>query len=370
VRVRDRGFALILVLLAAAAVFALTLQAAMMSRAATIESRVMRDRAEQERGARSAAVMVLTGLGTTVERFASQTGSTGIGSPSSGGGGGGGEEEPERPRIELPEMLKQMLGDKAEELEDAAEEAVGGSPETDGGGITGRVGSSRKRTKVTIKSLPTEPVTIRLVEGGPRYSVLVRDTSALLNVNAAERDQLQRYFIAKRIEPEVASALAGQIIDWRDEDDFAEPSGAERSVYRERGVICRNKPMSALEELKFLPAMTQEVFDLVRGDLTVAGDNRVHVGTAPREVLLSLPGMDDEAVLRVMEARRAGPINEKDFDRVLPLYARAAKEMLKTEVTGILRLRVQVEGDSRAVFEGLAVVEERGIRAVGMRPLL
>lgn len=370
-RVRDRGFALILVLLAAAAVFALTLQAAMMSRAATIESRVMRDRAEQERGARSAAVMVITGLGTTVERFASQTGSVGIGSPSSGGGGGGGdEEEPERPRIELPEMLKQLLGDKAKELEDAAEEVVGGSPETDGGGITGRVGSSRKRTKVTIKNLPTEPVTVQLVEGGPRYSVLVRDTSALLNVNVAERDQLQRYFVAKKIEPGVASTLAGQVIDWRDEDDFAEPNGAEQSVYRERGVICRNKPMAALEELKFLPAMTPGVFDLVRGDLTVAGDGKVHVGTASREVLLSLPGMDEEAVLRVMEARRAGPIQETDFDRVLPLYARDAKEMLKTEVTGILRLRVEVVGDSRAVFEGLAVVEERGIRAVGLRPLL
>lgn len=367
-RAHRRGFALILVLLAAAAVFALTLQAAMLARAATIESRVMHDRAEQERNARSAAVMVLTGLGTTVERFAAQTGSTSSASAANNPDSSGGGDEEEKPRIELPAMLKEMLGEKAKELEDEAKATVGDTRLTEGGGITGRV--DRARTKLTIKNLPTEPVVVQLTGAGPEYRVTIIDSAALLNINAADRDQLIRYFTAKSLEPEVASALASQIVDWRDEDDFAQPSGAEQSAYRERGIVCRNKDMQALEELKFLPAMTPEIFDQVQRDLTVAGDAKVHAATAPRGVLRSLPGMDDESVARLIEARRAGPIEEKDLDRILPLYARAAKDHLKFDLTGVLRVRVEVVGDSRTTFEGLAVLGDKGIRAVGLRPLL
>ncbi|MBL8745541.1 MAG: general secretion pathway protein GspK [Phycisphaerae bacterium] len=363
-----RGFALILVLLAAASVFALTLQAAMIARAATIESRVLSDRAEQERNARSAAVIVLTGLGTTVERFAAQTSSTST-PPARGGAGqapGGGEDE--RPRIELPEMLKQMLGEQAKELEKEARDSLGDGRLTDGGGITGRI--DRARSRLTIKNLPGEPVSLRLTETGPEYRVTVIDSAALLNVNAADRDQLVRYFTAKSIESEVASALASQIVDWRDEDDFANPGGAEQAAYRERGIVCRNGAMQAIDELRFLPAMTSEIFDLVRGDLTVAGDAKVHAQTAPRAVLRSLPGMDDGAVRTLIEARQSAMLEPKDLDRILPIYAREAKDFLKFDLTGVLRLRVEVAGDTRTVFEGLAVLGDKGIRGVGLRPLL
>lgn len=367
-RVQHRGFALVLVLMAAAAVFALALQGAVLSRAATLESRIAADRAEAERGARSAAAMVLIGLGTTVERFAQQTGSTLP--PGFAQGDSPSAPAEEKPRIELPEMLKQMLGEKAREIEDEAKKATGADKRTEGGGITGRAGGARPAPRWTITSLPAEPVMVRPDDRGPVYMVTLADASALMNINIADRDQLIRYFEAKGLPTETTIALAGQIIDWRDADDFAEPFGAEQSVYRARGVICRNAPMESPEELKFLPAMTPEIYDLVRADLTVAGDGKVHLGTASREVLLSLPGMDAAAVDRLIEARSAAPITDQDLDRLLPIYARAAKERLKIESSGIIRFRVEAIGETRAVFEGVSVMSENGLRALGVRAVL
>lgn len=365
-RVRHRGFALILVLLAAAAVFAVVVQAALISRAATIESRVMNDRARQEREARSAAVIVLSGLGTTVERFAAQTGQSSSASPSTVGPAGGGGEE--KPRVELPAILKEMLGEKADELEKEAQATLNDPRLTDGGGITGRV--NRERQKLNIKHLPTEPVTLRLNESGPEYRVTLIDSSALLNINLAERDQIVRYLTARQVDSDLAGRVASQIVDWRDEDNFALPGGAEQDAYRARGIVCRNEEMKAIEELKYLPAMTAELFDLIRGDLTVAGEKKVHALTAPEAVLRSLPGMDDESVRAIVEARKAGRLDEESLDRVLPIYAREAQQHLKFGLSGVLRVRVEAVGDSRAVFEGLAVVSEKGIQAVGLRPLL
>lgn len=370
-RVRNRGFALVLVLLAAAAVFALALQAAALSRAATIESRVMVDRGEYERGARSAAAMALVGLGTTVDRFAQQTGGAGAGGQAASGPGGGGGEE-EKPRIELPAILKEILGEKADDLEKGAREAAGGPNAGDGGGITGRVERGRRGERLSVTYLPEDPVRIRVSKDGPAYLVTLRDSAALLDVNAAEREQLRVYFVVMGLPPEDASAVAAQIVDWRDEDNIAEPGGAESDApaYQERGVRCRNAPLMALEELKFLPGMTAEMFERVRGGLTVGGDGKVSAESAPREVLMSLPGMDEEAARRLIEARRAGPIEEKDLDRILPIHARAAKEKLKFGLSGIVRVRVEVEGDTRVVFEGLAVLGEHGIRALGLRPVI
>ena len=59
-----RGFALALVLIAAAGIFALAIATAVTSRTAQLEARLLRQRVEGERRARSAAVMVLKGITT------------------------------------------------------------------------------------------------------------------------------------------------------------------------------------------------------------------------------------------------------------------------------------------------------------------
>jgi hypothetical protein len=355
------------VLLAVAALFALALQAAVLSRAGTIESRVIVERARQELDARAAAAMVLQGLRTTAEQFAAQTGAAQAAASPPPPAGGGDEEE--RPRIELPAIIKEMLGDKAQEIEKEAEGSLG--PPVEGGGVTGRLGQGNRRPpRVWVRALPAEPVRVRLAPDGPEYAVTLRDISAAININLAERDELMRYFDAMDVPFERATAVTSQILDWRDEDSFAEPFGAEQDAYRARGVTCRDAPFESLEELLYLPAMDRPLFDLVRADLTTAGDGKVHVGSASPAVLRSLPGMDAESTDALLRARRESRVQEKDLERVLPIYAQAAATRLRATAGGVLRVRVETEGDVRAAFEGIAVLGPRGIAALGLRPIL
>lgn len=366
-RVRHRGFALILVLLATAAVFAVAVQTAAMSRASAVESRVVAERAEAERNARSAVVMVLTGLGTSVERFARQT--VPAGSSAGGAGGLDGSTGDDKPRIEIPDIIKQVLGDRLKEVEEEASRTVGDAARlTEGGGITGRA-SGPVRGSLRISELPPKPVVVRLEEGGPVFVVSLADASGLLNVNTATRDRLIRYFDAVGVEAGTASDLASQIIDWRDEDDFTSPGGAEQSVYALRGITCRNGPMKSLEELRYLPAMTPDLFERVRHDLSVGAGEKVHAGTASRALLMSLPGMTGDTVDRLIEARLASPLRKEDLDRLIPLQARESRDLMRVEPSPILRVRVHAVGETSAMFEGLAMLDEDGIRAVGLRPV-
>lgn len=362
-RAGDRGFALIVVLLAIAAVFALAAHGAATMRAALVESRVLAERAEAERDARAAAAMVIVGLGI-------ESSGTGVGGSDSGPSGGG-SDEPVQPKFELPEFLKVILGDRAKDFEADGREAVEGSvPVADGGGVTGRAGSSSDAVGGWMRRLPPEPLRVRPRERSAEYMVSVGDASSLVSVNTASRAQLERFFQASGVPADRGSALAAQIVDWRDADDFVEQNGAEASVYVGRGVRPRNGPFGLLEELLYLPAMDAGLFARLRGGLTVAASDRVYVGSASRETLLSLPGMTAEAADGLIELRRRQLLTKEVLERLLPVSARELREVITLTPSSVLRVRVERLGETRMIFEGLAVVDSNGIRAIGLRPIL
>ena len=86
-------------------------------------------------------------------------------------------------------------------------------------------------------------------------------------------------------------------------------NGAEsdHSFYQERGYDCKNAPLDTVDELalikkfltrsRFSAGNHQTMRDLTYPGLaqwlTVWGDGRVNINTASREVLLTLPGVDD-----------------------------------------------------------------------------
>ncbi|MDX2115430.1 MAG: type II secretion system protein GspK [Planctomycetota bacterium] len=364
-----QGFALILVLLASAAVFALATHAAVLMRSASVESRVLVRRAEVEREARSAVALLLTGLSTTEDKFAQQMeaqGAEGRRSDPGGSSGGGGDQGEEFP---LPEFFRQMMPQLAEELErNAADNSASVRRSTQGGGISGKFDPKQAVGALRVTEIPSEVLELRLRENGPLYRVKATDAGSMLNVNVAKREQLEAYLRAKALTPEEASRLTSEIIDWRDADDFREPFGAERDDHRRRGVVCRNAPFETIDELRYLPSMTRERFDLLRGDLGVTGDGRVHINTASSAVLLSVPGLDAPTVARIEEARRQRPLTVEDVARLLPAGARDAVPFLRVEPGRVLRIHVEVIDDVRAEFEGMAVVSDvSGVEAVGLR---
>lgn len=365
--VRRRGFALILVLIAVAAVFAISMQSAVNARASRVETMVLHDRARHLPGARTAAALVVQGL--SMARSAQDA------DPSSDAGlagvDGGGDDESEEDLEFLRDVLEMMPPEQRAEFERQLEEAkkkrdprVDGLAE--GGGVPGGVRAGKGLTTMQRVGLPAAPVEVG-VRGG-RYRVTVRDAGGLLNINAADERALRTYFQEIGSSSPVATAIAHQIIDWRDTDSFTHERGAEQEDYTRRGVRVRNDAIVSLEELRFLPAMTEEIFERTRGGLCVSGDGRVHAGSAPREVLMTVPGITEGSVERILKARAQGPLTEQALEAMLPLTG-DAMSALRVAPTNILLIGVESVDEPSIRFEGIALIGERGVEELGLKPL-
>lgn len=366
-RVRGRGFALMLVLIAVAAVFALSMQAAVTARAARAETMVLHDEARHLPGARAAAAIVIQGMSMPATETVEGGGFDGVGvSPA-----GGNEEPTPGEEIDL-EFLRPMMDpedwaelqrqiEEARKQRDPQADALG-----DGGGLPGGVRGGTTLKTIERFGLPGEAVEVEV--RGEGYRVWVRDAGGMLNVNSADEKRLEVYFKECGAEGTVAKRIAHQIADWRDADEFRHELGAESADYLRRGVKPRNGSIVSLEELMYLPSMTAELFASARRGLCVSGDGKIHAGSAPRAVLMTVPGMTGQSADRIIEARGAGTLTSQTLESMLPLGTEAGA-IIRVESTNVFAIEVASEGDPSVRFEGVAMVGERGVEQLGLKPM-
>jgi general secretion pathway protein K len=145
--------------------------------------------------------------------------------------------------------------------------------------------------------------TIKL--GDERYHVSIHDAGASLNLNLASEEELQRFFTALPIDAGKATQIAQSVMDWRDADDLHRLHGAEVDDYLRMGsaVLPANGSFTRVEELQYVNGVTPEIFARARPFLTVLGTGQINLNSAPRPVLLALPGMTDEAVAVLVSFR-------------------------------------------------------------------
>lgn len=374
-RARRSGFALIVVLLGIAAVFALAMQGAVSARTTILEAGVLRDRVEGERGARSAAALALAGLFTMRPED-----DDGLSGPGSGAGGSSADDDVPKPARELPPIIVQLLKDSGKDLEkeqERVEEERRARERADlvmqGGGLSGTRRGIRSDFRILQKAgLPPRPLEVTFE--GRLYRISLSDAVGVLNINKADDAQLRRFFLAKGLDEFTARSLAEQILDWRDSDNFMRELGAERERYLVRGVVCRNAPIAALEELLYLPSMTAEIFDAIRRDLCLDSDGKIHAGSASRAVLMSIEGMTEDAAASIIELRSQGLLTRETLKRVIPVSRTSVTDVLRFEPSSILAIRVEMQGIGPAAgtartFEGYVMVGEKGIEAMGLRPV-
>ena len=148
------------------------------------------------------------------------------------------------------------------------------------------------------------PDTIALDDA--RVLVRAHDTGVALNLNSAGEDDLRRLFVALRVDAGEADRLAQAIADWRDPDDWHRARGAERDDYlaAHAPALPRNAPFRSLAELRDVRGMSPALFERVRPHLTLLGSGQVNINLAARPVLLSLPGMSEEAADVLLRYRR------------------------------------------------------------------
>lgn len=372
-RTDRRAFALIVVLIAIAAVFALSVRSAIVARTTVVETDALVDRARALRDGRSAAVLVLRGLvaadaGALDEaEVAGASGSAGAFGVVGGGGGADEEERPGIPDFPLAELLG--LDDLEEEIDERRQELL-----------------SQRRRAVAAEGLPADTVTVRRtidamglpgkpveVElDGRVYRVTLRDAASSLDANAVDQRALRAYFAEIGLSEREARGLADRWLDWIDEDGATRSMGAEQSAYARDGVVVRNGPLAALEELRVLEGMTDAVFEHVRRDFGVTALGKVHASSASVAVLASLEGSSAELAREIVRAREEAPLTPTRLDALLPrLDAATLRDRLTLASSGVLRLEIEVaDATSGAVtmrLDGAAVLSRRGIGAIELR---
>lgn len=146
---------------------------------------------------------------------------------------------------------------------------------------------------------------ISSTSGNMQEFVGIQDEQSKININALlwsgpqntiDINILKNLFAQLDIDPDDASIIAASIIDWHDDNSniSEEPNGAEDEYYMgiEKPYHCKNLPFESLDELLLVRGMTQEIFDKIKGYITIypieATALQVNVNTASKTVLLAL----------------------------------------------------------------------------------
>lgn len=105
-----------------------------------------------------------------------------------------------------------------------------------------------------------------------------------------------------------AVRIADAILDWRDADSRPRPGGAEDRDYETKGLAhgARDGAFLSVAELDQVLGVTPEIYARLAPWFTVySGTPRIDPRTAPREVLLAVPGLESGSVDGFLEAREA-----------------------------------------------------------------
>jgi general secretion pathway protein K len=172
--------------------------------------------------------------------------------------------------------------------------------------------SERLRARLALSSAAgafaaTDPLLVPAVEyrlEGVDVRATVYDARARVQLNLASRADLHALFAAAGVEYGRAGALADRVVAWR--STHAPPALPPDSSGR------RLRPLPGafadVAELRAIDGVPPAEYERVAPYLTVAGDGRINVNTAPEPVLLTLPGIGREAARALVARRRAGPI--------------------------------------------------------------
>ena len=140
--------------------------------------------------------------------------------------------------------------------------------------------------------------------------VAVRDVTGLIDLNTASPVLLDAALRACAVDEDQRLRLVDAILDWRDRDDISRPDGFEDDDYVAEGApwTSRDGDFASIDELRYLPGMSQRLFDQLAPLVTVhSGRSGLNLEFAPpvlitaltgEEVRTASPDSDDSAAVR------------------------------------------------------------------------
>ncbi len=296
---RKNAFALILVIVATAGAFAAAVHGTLILRAATIETNAVTQQTDHLNTARAAALTTLAAISPA----ASSTTPPNADNPTNQNADQPEEEED----IEIPAWLRDILGDAAEDLEEQADER---NRERQAAAQT--AARTPRRTARPL-NIPTTP-TLFLIDRTP-VRVTLKDAGARINVNNATDDTLRRYLTALGLDQRRALETTNQILDWIDPDDFVRPLSLESEQFANLGINPRNNPVSSIHELRYLPAVNDDIFQHFLHDLDTR-QTVPHLGSARAPVLRGI-GFSEGDTAAIVNLRQRTTLTEELLEQTL-----------------------------------------------------
>ncbi|MBI4313975.1 MAG: general secretion pathway protein GspK [Candidatus Omnitrophica bacterium] len=135
---------------------------------------------------------------------------------------------------------------------------------------------------------PPEPLS------GPGYEIT--DDASRISLSGASLETLTAVIEHLRtLEDDSAERVAAAIVDWRDEDEEAQPNGTESDA--------KNAPFECVEELLLVRGVSWDLFEKLRDQTTVIGHSAVNLNSSSQEVLESV-GMSSSLAQKVVASTR------------------------------------------------------------------
>lgn len=173
--------------------------------------------------------------------------------------------------------------------------------------------------------------------GDNEYNVRITDESGKIDINKADEILLRGLLVNLEIKEEDAETIADCIRDWRDPNsgDLHRLHGAGDEYYMSlpRPYKTKKADYDSLEELLLVKGVTSELLYGIEGKrkglidfLTVySKDLRVNIDTAPKEVLMAIPGMSSENVAAVIEGRKGQSTGNAAVGIANPVYIKSGQ---------------------------------------------
>jgi general secretion pathway protein K len=229
--------------------------------------------------------------------------------------------------------------------------------------------------------------------GDGKFLVDILPEQGRRNVNTMTDEDWEEVLDQGNVPQEEWPDLIDCFQDYIDEGDEHQLNGAESDdeFYMERNYECKNAPLDTVDELTLVKGFTQAIVfggpsEEKDGDpypgiaplLTTWGDGKVNVNTASREVLLTLPGIEDFDVDDIINGR-AGEDEEpgtkddgwESVDAVMAKLGLGGKdaEAVQSRITTTERTFVRVisKGEIEGIRSGIWAVFQAD--ASGVIPL-
>ena len=142
------------------------------------------------------------------------------------------------------------------------------------------------------------------------------------------------------------------IADWRDRDQLRRLNGAERDDYLRAGrpLLPDDGPFASVTMLRYVAGVDDPLYERIAPYLTVMGDGGVNLNTAPRPVLLAMPGITEEAATRLLAERSAGR-RVTDLVRLMEMLSSGARQQLRTAMPVLRNIATLETREAHVVSE-------------------